>query len=96
MKLSTSFIELMTTLNDSDLECESRDDPHADRSWKPKTSQNVGDVDFSDSVGNCDQRIHVGNIKIIIPNQFEIPIMSVLEHTNGRFPLQNVVEVNIG
>jgi len=37
-KLSTSFIELMATLSDSDFECESGDDSDADRTWKPKTS----------------------------------------------------------
>lgn len=50
-KLSSSVIELMVTLSDSDLECESGDDSDADRTWKPK---NVGESDFSDSDGDCD------------------------------------------
>ena len=45
-KLSTSFIELMATLSGSDFECEIGYDSDADRTWKPKTSQNVGESDL--------------------------------------------------
>jgi len=37
-KLNTNVIGLLTSLSDSDLECECGDDSDIDRTWKPKTS----------------------------------------------------------
>jgi len=79
------------------------DDSDIDRTWQPKTSQNVGESDFSDSDEDFDQSTALGTVCInemdnipIVPNQIEIPISSSPEHSMDQSFVQNVVELNFG